>query len=166
MSSVQKISHTFILIPPSNLTPSPPPPPAGKPLQEEEISIHLIQRNDTLKVFPGSKIPTDSKVIFGQSYVDESMLSGESTPVGKGVGDEVIGGSMNLSSALHIRVERVGAETALAQIVKLVESAQMAKAPVQKFADHVSGNVVDDLIFLSVFYSIEYYKWCEWEWYQ
>jgi Cu+-exporting ATPase len=107
-------------------------------LQEREISSQLIQRNDIIKVVPGSKIPTDGVVEWGQSFVNESMITGEARPVSKKLGDKVIGGTMNGNGVLRVKATHVGAETALSQIVRLVEAAQMAKAPVQKLADRIS----------------------------
>jgi Cu+-exporting ATPase len=92
----------------------------------------------TVQVVPGSKIPTDGVVNWGQSFVNESMITGEARPVPKKIGDKVIGGTMNENGVLHVSATHVGAETALSQIVRLVEAAQMAKAPVQKFADLIS----------------------------
>lgn len=90
------------------------------------------------KVVPGSKVPTDGVVVWGQSFVNESMITGEARPVAKRLDDKVIGGTMNNNGVLHVKATHVGAETALSQIVRLVEAAQMAKAPVQKFADLIS----------------------------
>eukprot|EP01018_Ginkgo_biloba_P032559 Gb_22148 [translate_table: standard] len=110
----------------------------GNVTSEMEISSQLIQRNDVIRVVPGAKVPTDGVVIRGQSHVNESMITGEARPVAKRLGDKVIGGTMNESGFLLVRVTHVGSETALSQIVQLVEAAQMAKAPVQKLADRVS----------------------------
>jgi P-type E1-E2 ATPase len=90
------------------------------------------------KVVPGSKVPTDGVVVWGQSFVNESMITGEARPVAKRLDDKVIGGTMNNNGVLHVKATHVGAETALSQIVRLVEAAQMAKAPVQIFADLIS----------------------------
>jgi Cu+-exporting ATPase len=114
----------------------------GMVLSEKEISTQLIQRNDIIKILPGSKVPIDGTIVWGRSHLNESMITGESKPVQKKEGDEVIGGSINQSGVLHVRATRVGAETALAQIVRLVEAAQMAKAPVQKLADGISRHFV------------------------
>lgn len=104
---------------------------------EKEIDAQLIQRGDMLKVHPGSKVPADGTIRWGYSHVDESMITGESTPVSKEIGGTVIGGTMNLNGALHIQATRIGSDTVLSQIVHLVETAQMTKAPIQKFADYV-----------------------------
>ncbi|XP_019155814.1 PREDICTED: probable copper-transporting ATPase HMA5 [Ipomoea nil] len=116
---------------------------------EEEIDRRLIQKNDMIKILPGDKVACDGIVVRGNCHVNESMITGESRPVAKREGDFVIGGSVNENGVLHIRATRVGSETALSQIVRLVESAQMAKAPVQKFADRVSKYFVPLVIVLS-----------------
>jgi Cu+-exporting ATPase len=110
--------------------------------QEVELSIDELQVNDTLIVKPGEKIPTDGVVTAGYSSVDEKLLTGESIPVEKNVGSEVIGATVNKNGLLKIRATRVGEDTALAQIVRLVEEAQASSAPVQKFADRVVAKFV------------------------
>jgi Cu+-exporting ATPase len=110
----------------------------GNVVSEQEIDSRLIQKNDTIKVIPGAKVAADGYVLWGESHVNESMITGEARPVGKRKGDMVIGGTVNENGVLYIRATRVGSESALSQIVRLVESAQMAKAPVQKFADNIS----------------------------
>lgn len=110
----------------------------GNVINEEEIDSRLIQKNDVIKILPGAKVASDGYVIWGQSHVNESMITGEARPVAKRKGDTVIGGTLNENGVLHIRATKVGSESALSQIVRLVESAQMAKAPVQKFADRIS----------------------------
>ncbi|KAH6778891.1 heavy metal atpase 5 [Perilla frutescens var. hirtella] len=121
----------------------------GNVLNEEEIDSRLIQKNDVMKINPGAKVACDGFVIWGQSHVNESMITGESRPVAKRNGDIVIGGTLNTNGALHVKATKVGSESALAQIVRLVESAQMAKAPVQKLADRISKFFVPLVIFLS-----------------
>ncbi|KAF3780725.1 putative copper-transporting ATPase [Nymphaea thermarum] len=110
----------------------------GSMISEMEISTQLIQRNDVIKILPGAKVPVDGVVIRGQSHVNESMITGEATPVAKRPGDKVIGGTMNENGCLLVKATHVGSETALSKIVQLVEAAQMARAPVQKLADRIS----------------------------
>jgi Cu+-exporting ATPase len=110
--------------------------------KEVEVPIDEVQVNDVLIVKPGEKIPTDGTVIAGYSSVDEKIITGESIPVEKNVGSEVIGATVNKTGLLRIKATKVGEETALAQIVHLVEEAQASSAPVQKFADRVVGKFV------------------------
>ncbi|KAG5563188.1 hypothetical protein RHGRI_005819 [Rhododendron griersonianum] len=121
----------------------------GNVEREEEIDSRLIQKNDVIKIIPGAKVASDGYVIWGQSHVNESMVTGEARPVAKRKGDTVIGGTVNENGVLHIKATRVGSESALAQIVRLVESAQMAKAPVQKVADRISKFFVPLVIVVS-----------------
>ncbi|KAH0452933.1 hypothetical protein IEQ34_017257 [Dendrobium chrysotoxum] len=107
-------------------------------IAETEISTQLLQRNDVIKIVPGSKVPVDGIVISGQSYVNESMMTGEARPIAKGPGDKVIGGTVNENGCIVVKATHVGSETALSQIVQLVEAAQLSKAPVQKLADKIS----------------------------
>lgn len=118
--------------------------------KEEEIDTRLIQKNDVIRVIPGTKVASDGLVIWGQSHVNESMITGESRPVCKRKGDMVIGGTVNENGVLYVKVTRVGSERALSQIVSLIESAQMAKAPVQKLADRVSTYFVPMVIVFSL----------------
>ncbi|MFB0537566.1 MAG: heavy metal translocating P-type ATPase [Anaerolineae bacterium] len=104
----------------------------------EEVPTSQVHRGDLLLVRPGEKVPMDGRVIGGQSSVNEAMLTGESKPVTKTVGDEVIGGTLNGEGALRIRVEKTGEETALAQIINLVKEAQASKPPVQRLADRAA----------------------------
>ncbi|KAK0605932.1 hypothetical protein LWI29_032358 [Acer saccharum] len=110
----------------------------GNVISEMNISTQLIQRNDIIKIFPGEKVPVDGIVIDGQSHVNESMITGEAIPISKRPGDKVIGGTMNENGCLLVKATHVGSETALSQIVQLVEAAQLARAPVQKLADQIS----------------------------
>ncbi|MDP9282354.1 MAG: heavy metal translocating P-type ATPase [Chloroflexota bacterium] len=106
---------------------------------EEDVPIDQLQVGDVVIVRPGETIATDGLVIAGDSAVDEAMLTGESIPVDKSAGDEVAGGTMNTSGTLRFRATRVGADTALAQIVRLVEEAQGSKAPIQRLVDRVAS---------------------------
>ena len=107
--------------------------------QETNVPIDEVQAGDTIIVKPGEKIPIDGVVVLGNSSVDEKLLTGESIPVEKNVGSEVIGATINKNGLLTIKATRVGDETALSQIVHLVEEAQASSAPVQKFADRVTA---------------------------
>jgi len=110
--------------------------------QEVEVSIDDVQVGDVFVVKPGEKIPTDGVVISGYSSVDEKIITGESIPVEKNVGSEVIGATINKTGLLRVKATKVGEDTALMQIVHLVEEAQSASAPVQKLADRVVGYFV------------------------
>jgi Cu+-exporting ATPase len=105
---------------------------------EADVPLADVQVGDRLRVRPGEKIPVDGEVLDGRSSVDESMLTGESMPVSKSIGDKVIGATMNTSGALLIRATRVGADSILAQIVEMVAQAQRSRAPMQRMADKVS----------------------------
>jgi Cu+-exporting ATPase len=110
--------------------------------QEIDLPIDEVQVDDTVVVKPGEKIPTDGVVIAGYSSVDEKLITGESIPVEKNVGSEVIGATVNKNGLLKFRATKVGEDTALAQIVRLVEEAQASSVPVQKFADRVVAKFV------------------------
>lgn len=110
--------------------------------EEKEIPVENVKINDIVVVRPGEKIPVDGKVIDGLTAVDESMLTGESIPVEKTVGSEVIGATMNKTGMIKFTATKVGSDTALAQIIKLVEDAQTQKAPIQKLADIVAGHFI------------------------
>eukprot|EP00889_Picochlorum_renovo_P005597 jgi/Picre1/32627/NNA_007973.t1 len=122
----------------------------GGDVVEREIPSSLIQTKDVLKVLPGSRIPADGKIVYGSTFIDESMLTGESIPVGKSIGDPVVGGTLNNGGMIHIQAERVGADTTLSQIVRLVEGAQLSKAPVQAVADRISAVFVPVIVSLSL----------------
>ena len=111
-----------------------------------DIPIEEVVRGDIVVVRPGEKIPVDGLVVDGHSSVDESMITGESLPVGKTTGDEVIGATLNKQGLLHIEATRVGRESALAQIIKLVEQAQGSRAPIQRLVDQVSAYFVPFVI--------------------
>ena len=106
---------------------------------EREIPLEQVKVGDILLVKPGAKVPTDGVVLSGGSSVDESMLTGESMPVDKAPGDKVTGATINQGGFLRVRADRIGRDTALAQIIKLVEDAQGSKAPIARLADKVAG---------------------------
>ncbi len=118
--------------------------------REEDIPLDQVRIGDRLRVRPGDKIPVDGTVIEGSSTVDESMLTGESMPVGKDVGSRVIGATVNGTGSVIMRAERVGGETLLAQIVRMVSQAQRSRAPIQRLADRVSGWFVPLVIAIAV----------------
>jgi len=128
----------------------------GKVREEQEILTTLIHTGDHLKVLPGAKIPTDGTVTGGSSYVDESMITGESIPVLKCEGDPVIGGTVNKAGLFHMKATKIGSDTALAQIIKMVERAQMSKAPVQRYADRISSYFVPIVVILSI---VTFFAW-------
>jgi P-type Cu+ transporter len=115
-----------------------------------DVLLEEVVINDILLVKPGEKIPVDGIVISGQSAVDESMLTGESLPVDKVVGDKVIGGSLNANGVITIKAKAVGQDTALAQIIKLVEDAQGQKAPIAQLADVISAYFVPAVIGIAI----------------
>jgi len=117
---------------------------------EVEIPIEEVRVGDIVAVRPGERVPVDGEVIEGESAVDESMVTGESIPVDKGPGDLVVGGTVNQSGAFRFRASRVGAETVLAQIIRLVQEAQASKAPIQRLADKVAGVFVPIVIVIAV----------------
>ena len=118
--------------------------------REEDVPLDHVQRGDLLRVRPGEKIPVDGVVIEGASAVDEAMVTGEPMPVEKRPGDRVTGGTVNGTGTLIMRAERVGAETLLAQIVKMVAEAQRSRAPIQKLADRVSAYFVPAVILIAI----------------
>lgn len=109
---------------------------------EKEVPVEEVIVGDTVVVRPGEKIPVDGIVVEGSSAVDESMITGESIPVEKSAGDTVIGATINRTGSFRFRATKVGADTALAQIIKLVEAAQTTKAPIQRIADVFAGNFI------------------------
>ncbi|MDF2742137.1 MAG: copA [Actinomycetia bacterium] len=118
--------------------------------QEVMVPVEQVAVGDLLRVRPGEKVPTDGEVVAGASAVDESMLTGESVPVEKAPGDPVTGATVNTSGVLTVRATRVGAETALAQIVRLVEDAQVSKGHIQRLADRVAGVFVPVVIAIAL----------------
>jgi Cu+-exporting ATPase len=124
---------------------------------EEDIALDRIAAGDRLRVRPGEKIPVDGVVIDGASSVDESMITGEPVPVEKREGDRVIGATVNGTGAVVMRAERVGAETLLAQIVRMVATAQRSRAPIQRLADVVSSYFVPAVMLVAVLTFIGWY---------
>ncbi|WP_047116083.1 heavy metal translocating P-type ATPase [Brachyspira hyodysenteriae] len=118
--------------------------------EEKEIKIADVKVDDIVLVCPGEKIPVDGVIIEGYSSVDESMLTGESIPVEKSVGDKVVGASINKTGSFKFKAQKVGADTALAQIIKLVEDAQGSKAPIAHIADVVSSYFVPAVITIAL----------------
>jgi Cu+-exporting ATPase len=117
---------------------------------EVEVPVESVTLGDVVVVRPGERLPVDGIVVEGRSAVDESMLTGESLPVDKGPGDEVVGATINKQGMLKFEATRVGAQTALAQIIRLVEEAQGSKAPIQRLADRISGVFVPVVIGLAL----------------
>lgn len=125
--------------------------------QTSDIPVDQVSHGDTVIVRPGEKIPVDGKIIKGSSAVDESMLTGESLPVEKNAGDTVIGGTVNKTGSFEFEATRVGNETALAQIIRVVEEAQGSKAPIQNFADRISAWFVPAVIGVALLTFIVWY---------
>lgn len=125
--------------------------------QEMSIPVEQVMRGDVVIIKPGEKIPVDGEVVEGTSAVDESMLTGESIPVEKKTGDVVIGATMNKNGRLMIQATKVGKETALAQIIKVVEEAQGSKAPIQRVADVISGIFVPIVVGIAVLAFLVWY---------
>lgn len=132
--------------------------------QEQDIAIEAVMVGDVLVVRPGERIPVDGVVIDGSSSVDESMLTGESLPIDKTVGDTVIGATINKHGSFRMRATKVGADTALAQIIKIVEDAQGSKAPIQRMADQISGIFVPIVVGVALITLLGWYLYSQsWE---
>ena len=132
---------------------------SGASAEEVEIPIEDVLVSDIVVVRPGEKIPVDGVLTEGASAVDESMLTGESMPVNKAVGDTVIGGALNKTGSFRFRATAVGKQTALAQIIKMVQDAQASRAPIQDLADKVSAYFVPAVITLAVLTGLYWYFW-------
>lgn len=124
--------------------------------RESVVAVEEVRQGDIFVVRPGEKVPVDGVIVEGRAYVDESMLTGESIPVEKAVGDEVVGASLNTDGFFKARATRVGGDTVLAQIVKLVEDAQGSKAPIQRLADRVASIFVPSVLTVA---AITFFIW-------
>ncbi|MFB8587358.1 heavy metal translocating P-type ATPase [Enterococcus thailandicus] len=130
---------------------------------EETIVIEDVTVGDCLVIRPGEQIPTDGKIIYGSSAMDESMLTGESLPVEKHLGDAVFGGTVNTTGLVQIQVSQVGSQTVLAQIIQMVEDAQGSKAPIQQIADRISGIFVP-VVLVVAFFTLVLTGWLTGDW--
>ncbi|MDJ0447263.1 copper-translocating P-type ATPase [Methylocystis sp. JR02] len=126
---------------------------------DEEITLDQVHVGDRLRVRPGEKAPVDGALLEGRSSVDESMVTGESMPVTKSVGDKVIGGTLNRTGSFIMRAERVGADTMLSRIVDMVAAAQRSRAPIQRLADQISGWFVPLVILIAI---LAFAAWAVW----
>ncbi len=117
---------------------------------EREVPVEAVRAGDILVVRPGEKVPVDGVILEGRSSVDESMITGESLPVDKGPGDEAVGATLNKWGSFRFRAVRVGEDTALARIIRLVEEAQGSKAPIQRLADLIAGRFVPAVIAIAI----------------
>ncbi|MEC1770513.1 heavy metal translocating P-type ATPase [Schinkia azotoformans] len=129
--------------------------------EEAIIPLEEVVSGDILLVKPGEKIPVDGEIIEGSSALDESMITGESVPIDKTVGDTVIGATINKNGFLKIKATKVGKETALSQIIKIVEEAQGSKAPIQRLADSISGIFVPIVVGIAVITFLVWYFWVD-----
>jgi Cu+-exporting ATPase len=131
----------------------------GAGVSEEDVPLALVQRGDLLRVRPGEQVPVDGTVVDGRSAVDEAMVTGESIPVEKAEGSAVIGGTLNGTGGLIIRADRVGAETLLAQIVRMVSEAQRTRAPIQRLADRLAAWFVPAVVVIAI---LSFSAWSLW----
>jgi Cu+-exporting ATPase len=126
---------------------------------DEDVGLDQVVAGDSLRVRPGERVPVDGSILEGRSAIDESMVTGESMPVTKTVGEKVIGGTMNQSGGFVMRADKVGRETMLAQIVQMVAQAQRSRAPIQRLADQVSAWFVPTVIAVAV---LAFMAWSVW----
>ncbi|WP_335869035.1 heavy metal translocating P-type ATPase [Bacillus sp. 2205SS5-2] len=129
--------------------------------EEMNIPLEEVVVGDTISVKPGEKIPVDGEIVEGRSAIDESMITGESVPVDKSIGAEVIGSTINKNGFLKIKALKVGKDTALAQIIKVVEDAQGSKAPIQRLADQISGIFVPIVVGVAIITFLLWYLWID-----
>lgn len=125
-------------------------------VQLQTIAIDLLQANDIAVILPGAKIPADGVIVYGESEIDESLLTGEAMPVHKRSGDNVVGGSINGPFLIHMRVTRAGRNSQLNQIIEIVKDSQTSKAPVQRYADYIAARFVFGVLLLA---AITYAFW-------
>ena len=128
----------------------------------QEIAIEDIQVGDLLRIRPGEKVPVDGVVTEGSSHIDEFMVTGEPMPVEKEIGSKVIGATVNANGSIIIRAEKVGRDTMLSQIVKMVADAQRSRAPIQRMADMVAGWFVPIVMLIAViaFVDLDFSRSC------
>ncbi|CAH0344273.1 heavy metal translocating P-type ATPase [Bacillus sp. CECT 9360] len=126
---------------------------------EMEIPLEEVVVEDIVYVKPGEKVPVDGEIVDGRSAMDESMITGESVPVSKSIGDTVIGATLNKNGFLKVKATKVGRDTALAQIIKVVEEAQGSKAPIQRVADQISGIFVPIVVGIAVVTFLIWFFW-------
>lgn len=126
---------------------------------DEDVTLDVVAVGDRLRVRPGERVPVDGEILEGHGAIDESMVTGESLPVGKSVGDKVIGGTMNQTGSFIMRAGKIGRDTVLAQIVQMVAAAQRSRAPIQRLADQVSGWFVPAVILVAV---LAFVAWSIW----
>ncbi len=131
--------------------------PTGRGESEREIPIAEVKVGDLLLVKPGEKFPVDGLIKKGLGHADESMLTGESLPVSKKIGDEVYGATINIDGAIYIEAKKIGGDTVLAQIVKMVSEAQTKKAPIQKLVDKISGIFVPIVLVIAIITALAWY---------
>jgi Cu+-exporting ATPase len=127
--------------------------------QEEDVPLDVIQPGNILRVRPGEKVPVDGVVVDGAASLDESMVTGESIPIDKRPGDRVIGATIVANGTMTMRAERVGAETLLAQIVRMVGDAQRTRAPIQRLADQVAEYFVPGVVVIAVLAFVAWWVW-------
>ena len=129
---------------------------------EVELAVDQLMPGDLVVVRPGDRVAVDGEIVEGRSHIDESLITGESLPVAKGVGDQVTGGAINAEGALTVRTTAVGTETTLARVIRMVESAQAAKAPIQRTVDRVSAVFVPVVLVVAMLTFVGWAGWAGW----